>query len=120
MLAVSLRQPEHLTPTKPHQRRRLGDLDPAICQIVQYAHPVDLRPAHRKHRHRPNTPQLKLWRVTSLSGRTVTSLSGVYNHWPHKLHYGIFPQLRPARAGRRRGEEGDAEAKTQMTRSALS
>src|SRR5450756_591755 len=83
MLAVSLRQPEHLTPTKPHQRRRLGDLDPAICQIVQYAHPVDLRPAHRKHRHRPNTPQLKLWRVTSLSGRTVTSLSGVYTSDSH-------------------------------------
>src|SRR5450759_1316142 len=78
MLAVCLRQPKYLTPAKPHQHRRLGDLDPAICQIVQYAHPVDLRPAHRNHRHRPNTPQLKLWRVTSLSGRTVTSLSGVY------------------------------------------
>jgi hypothetical protein len=45
---------------------------------VQHAHPVDLRPAHRNHRHRPNAPQLKLRRVTSLSGPTVTSLSGVY------------------------------------------
>src|SRR5664280_3306306 len=90
MLAVSLRQPEHLTPTKPHQRRRLGNLDPAICQIVQYAHPVDLRPAHRNHRHRPNTPQLKLWRVTSLSGRTVTSLSGVYILSARKSRYGMF------------------------------
>src|ERR1019366_4479236 len=78
MLAVCLRQPKYLTPAKPHQPRRLGDLDPAICQIVQYVHPVDLRPAHRNHRHRPDTPQLKLWRVTSLSGPTVTSLSGFY------------------------------------------
>jgi hypothetical protein len=30
------------------------------------------------HRRRPNTPQPKLWRVTSLSRPTVTSLSGVY------------------------------------------
>src|SRR5450759_3336104 len=90
MLAVSLRQPEHLTPTKPHQRRRLGDLDPAICQIVQYAHPVDLRPAHRNHRHRPNTPHLKLRRVTSQSGPTVTSLSGVYIDDSHKTYYGIY------------------------------
>src|SRR6267378_2528843 len=78
MLAVRLRQTKHLTPPKPHQRRRLGDPDPAIRQIVQHAHPVDLRPAHRNHRHRPNTPHTKLRRVTSLSGPTVTSLSGVY------------------------------------------
>jgi hypothetical protein len=25
--------------------------------LLQHAHPVDLRPAHRNHRHRPNTPQ---------------------------------------------------------------
>jgi hypothetical protein len=61
-----------------HQRRYLGGPDPAIRQIAQHAHPVDLRPAHRNHRHRPNTPQLKPRRVTSLSGPTVTSLSGVY------------------------------------------
>src|SRR3977135_4253380 len=78
MLVVRLRQPKHLTPPKSHQRRCLGDPDPAIRQILQHAHPVDLRPAHRNHRHRPNAPQLKPWRVTFLSGPTVTSLSGVY------------------------------------------
>src|SRR5713226_9133925 len=79
MLVVGLRQPKYLTPAKPHQRRCLGDPDPAIRQILQHAHPVDLRPAHRNHRHRPNAPQPKLWRVTSLTGPTVTSLSGVYS-----------------------------------------
>src|SRR6266478_4822874 len=78
MLAVRLRQPKHLAPAKTHQCRCFGYLDPAIRQIVEHAHPVDLRPAHRNHRHRPKTPQPKLWRVTSLSGPTVTSLSGVY------------------------------------------
>src|ERR1700704_6620995 len=78
MLVVRLRQPKHLTPPKSHQRRCLGDPDPAIRQILQHAHPVDLRPAHRNHRHRPNAPQLKPWRETFLSGPTVTSLSGVY------------------------------------------
>src|SRR5216684_3283448 len=53
--------------------------DPARSQILQHAHPVDLRPVHRNHRHRPKTPQPKPWRVTSLSGPTVTSLSGVYS-----------------------------------------
>src|SRR5713101_734033 len=77
MLAVRLRQPKHLAPAKTHQCRCFGYLDPAIRQIVQHAHPVDLRPAHRNHRHRPHAPQPKLWRVTSLSGPTVTSLSGV-------------------------------------------
>src|ERR1700685_1120712 len=78
MLAIRLRQPKHLTPPKSQQRRCLGGPDPAIRQIAQHAHPVDLRPTHRNHRHRPNTPQLRLRRVTSLSGPTVTSLSGVY------------------------------------------
>src|SRR5467141_218762 len=78
MLAVRLGQPEHLTPTKSHQRRGFRYFDPARRQILQHAHPVDLRPAHRNHRHRPKTPQPKPWRVTSLSGPTVTSLSGVY------------------------------------------
>ncbi len=49
---------------------------PAIRQIVQHAHPIEVRPAH--HRHRPNAPQLKQRRVTSLSGPSGTSLSGVY------------------------------------------
>src|SRR6266404_9661168 len=83
MLAVRLRQPKHLAPAKTHHCRCFGYLDPAIRQIVQHAHPVDLRPAHRNHRHRPNAPQLKLWRVTSLSGPTVTSLSGVYSRRSH-------------------------------------
>src|ERR1700704_5276309 len=90
MLVVRLRQPKHLTPPKSHQRRCLGDPDPAIRQILQHAHPVDLRPAHRNHRHRPNAPQLKPWRVTSLSGPTVTSLSGVYTDIPQIECYGIL------------------------------
>src|SRR5437762_1022407 len=90
MLAVRLRQPKHLTPPKSHQRRCHGDPDPAIRQIVQHAHPVDLRPAHRNHRHRPDAPHPKPWRVTSLSGPTVTSLSGVYRSDSHKVYYGIF------------------------------
>src|SRR4030088_2912855 len=81
MLAVRLRQPEHLTPTKAHQRRGFRYFDPARSQILQHAHPVDLRPAHRNHRHRPNAPQPKPWRVTSLSGPTVTSVSGVYSKY---------------------------------------
>src|SRR6266478_6534525 len=83
MLAVRLGQPEHLTPTKSHQRRGFRYFDPARRQILQHAHPVDLRPAHRNHRHRPKTPQPKPWRVTSLSGPTVTSLSGVYTADSH-------------------------------------
>jgi hypothetical protein len=42
-----------------HQRRCFRYPDPAIRQIVQHPHPVNLRPAHRNYRHRPNTPQLK-------------------------------------------------------------
>src|SRR5882724_1775733 len=81
MLAVRLRQPKRLTPPKSHQRRGFRHFDPARSQILQHAHPVDLRPAHRNHRHRPKTPQPKPWRVTSLSGPTVTSLSGVYRFY---------------------------------------
>src|SRR5205823_14010168 len=87
---VSPRQPIHLTPAQTHQRRGFRHLDPARSQILQHAHPVDLRPAHRNHRHRPKTPQPKPWRVTSLSGPTVTSLSGVYRSDSHKVYYGIF------------------------------
>ena len=77
-LSVGLGQSEHLTPTKAHQRRSFRCFDPVCSQILQHTHPVDLRPAHRNHRHRPNAPHPKPWRVTSLSGPTVTSLSGVY------------------------------------------
>src|SRR3989441_12471631 len=89
MLAVRLRQPKRLTPPKSHQRPVFRHLDPDRSQILQPAHPVDLRPAHRNHRHRPKTPQPKPWRVTSLSGPTVTSLSGVYRRNSHKVYYGI-------------------------------
>jgi hypothetical protein len=54
---------------------RLCYFDPARRQILQHARPVDLRPALRNHRHRPKTTQPKPWRVTYLSGPTVTSLS---------------------------------------------
>src|ERR1700688_3162494 len=90
MPAVRLRQPKHLTPAKSHQRRGFRYFDPACSQILQHAHPVDLRPAHRYHRHRPKTPQPKPWRVTSLSGPTVTSLSGVYSECCNKVYYGIY------------------------------
>src|ERR1700682_3542525 len=93
MPAVRLRQPKHLAPAKTHQRRCFGYPDPAIRQIVQHAHPVNLRPAHRNHRHRPNAPQLKLRRVTSLSGPTVTSLSGVYKNITRTECYGILMLL---------------------------
>src|SRR5258708_30608918 len=96
MLAVRLGQSEHLTPTKAHQRRGFRYFDPVCSQILQHAHPVDLRPAHRNHRHRPKTPQPKPWRVTSLSGPTVTSLSGVYNVTSPIECYGILQSSRPA------------------------
>ena len=98
MLVIGLRQPKYLTPAKPHQRCGVRNFDPVRRQILQHAHPVDLRPAHRNHRHRPNTPQLKPWRVTSLSGPTVTSLSGVYRSESHIRYYGT--KKTPPRTGR--------------------
>src|SRR5262249_30057 len=55
-----------------------------LCQIAQNVHPIDLRTAHQNHRHRPPAPHpiRKPGRVTSLSGPTVTSLSGVYTARP--------------------------------------
>jgi hypothetical protein len=47
-LRVGLGQSEHLTPTKAHQRRGSRYFDPAHSQILQHAHPVDLRPALRR------------------------------------------------------------------------
>jgi hypothetical protein len=40
-------------------------------------HDVSEHAPHHNHRHLPNAPRLKLRRVTSLSGPTVNSLSGV-------------------------------------------
>src|SRR5262249_45138242 len=76
-----LAQPKHLATAKPHQRHCLRNPDPLLCQIAQNVHPIDLRTAHQNHRHRPPAPHpiRKPGRVTSLSGPTVTSLSGVYN-----------------------------------------
>src|SRR5262245_9912856 len=75
-----LAQPKHLATAKPHQRHCLRNPDPLLCQIAQNVHPIDLRTAHQNHRHRPPAPHpiRKPGRVTSLSGPTVTSLSGVY------------------------------------------
>src|SRR4051812_50080476 len=52
----------------------------ASGQIPEHVHPVDLRAAHRNHRHQsraPNSHQAR--RVTSETGKGVTSLSGVYS-----------------------------------------
>src|SRR5258708_20081154 len=69
---------------------------PAIRQIVQHAHPIEVRPAH--HRHRPNAPQLKQRRVTSLSGPSRTSLSGVYKpYFPHPILWNVQVRLAPMR-----------------------
>jgi hypothetical protein len=53
MLPIGLRQPQHLPVPKPHQLRCFSNLDPAVRQIAQNTHPIDLRAAHRNHRHRP-------------------------------------------------------------------
>src|SRR5437588_12277901 len=72
-----------------------------LRQIAQNSHPIDLRTAHQNHRHRPPAPHpiRKPGRVTSRSGPTVTSLSGVYISDSHKVYYGTFSDLtiRPAR-----------------------
>src|SRR5258708_5076719 len=98
-LSVGLGQSEHLTPTKAHQRRGFRYFDPVCSQILQHAHPVDLRPAHRNHRHRPKTPQPKPWRVTS-SGPTATSLSAVYTACSRNERLGNVRRLTDRRAGR--------------------
>src|SRR5262245_52432316 len=81
VLPKYLAQPKHLATAKPHQRHCLRNPDPLLCQIAQNVHPIDLRTAHQNHRHRPPAPHpiRKPGRVTSLSGPTVTSLSGVYS-----------------------------------------
>src|SRR6476646_8661076 len=85
-LPKCLRQPQHLATAKPNQCCCLRNPDPLLSQIAQYIHPIDLRTAHQNHRHRPPAPHpiRKPGRVTSLSGPTVTSLSGVYiRHSPN-------------------------------------
>src|SRR5262249_21321493 len=84
VLPKYLAQPKHLATAKPHQRHCLRNPDPLLCQIAQNVHPIDLRTAHQNHRHRPPAPHpiRKPGRVTSLSGPTVTSLSGVYTARP--------------------------------------
>src|SRR5215467_15080753 len=79
-LTKYLGQPKHLATTKPQQACRLRNPDPLLRQIPQNVHPIDLRTAHQNHRHRPPAPHpiRKPGRVTSRSGPTVTSLSGVY------------------------------------------
>src|SRR5262245_14012479 len=81
VLPKYLAQPKHLATAKPHQRHCLRNPDPLLCQIAQNVHPIDLRTAHQNHRHRPPAPHpiRKPGRVTSLSGPTVTSLSGAYS-----------------------------------------
>src|SRR5262245_10281183 len=90
VLPKYLAQPKHLATAKPHQRHCLRNPDPLLCQIAQNVHPIDLRTAHQNHRHRPPAPHpiRKPGRVTSLSGPTVTSLSGVYILDSHKRYYG--------------------------------
>lgn len=65
-------------PPNPHQRRSVGNLDPAIRQILQYAHPVD--PAGSSQS--PSSAQCSTTETAesdiSLSGPMVTYLSGVY------------------------------------------
>src|SRR4029077_21270278 len=86
-----LAQPKHLATAKPHQRHCLRNPDPLLCQIAQNVHPIDLRTAHQNHRHRPPAPHpiRKPGRVTSLSGPTVTSLSGVYSRHSQNGIYGM-------------------------------
>src|SRR4249919_2484625 len=91
-LPKCLRQPRHLATAKPNQCCCLRNPDPLLSQIAQYIHPIDLRTAHQNHRHRPPAPHpiRKPGRVTSLSGPTVTSLSGVYTGCHSHLEKSLF------------------------------
>src|SRR3954463_5774850 len=95
-LTISFGQPEHVAARQPRQLRGLVRRNPAGRHIPEHMHPVDLRAAHRNHRHQsraPNSHQAR--RVTSETGRGVTSLSGVYIRPAHKAQYGteIAPVL---------------------------
>src|SRR5215813_13821149 len=94
-----LGQPKHLATAKTQQSCRLRNPDPLLCQIAQNVHPIDLRTAHQNHRHRPPAPHpiRKPGRVTSRSGPTVTSLSGVYIYASREQYFGtLFFRNRPA------------------------
>src|SRR5208282_6393478 len=96
--------------------------DPILRQIPQYTHPIDLRTAHRNHRHRPPPlhPNQKPARVTSQSGPMVTSLSGVYNASAHNHELwnvelvALAPQVRLSRWGTvgPSGSNGDHQTRT--------
>src|SRR4051794_26766491 len=88
-LPIRLWQPEHPGARQPHQLCSLIRRHPASCLIPEHVHPVDLRAAHRNHRHQsraPNSYQAR--RVTSEMGRAVTSLSGVYTRFARNPDYG--------------------------------
>src|SRR4051812_21339373 len=108
-LPKCLRQPQHLATAKPNQCYCLRNPDPLLSQIAQYIHPIDLRTAHQNHRHRPPAPHpiRKPGRVTSLSGPTVTSLSGVYmwfrlRHTVEKINASPLSEAKKVRALTRR------------------
>jgi transposase len=66
----------------------------ALCCAERYRHRrlgLAAQSAVRNNHLRPRAaPHPKPWRVTSLFGPTVTSLSGVYITNSHNLHYGIY------------------------------
>src|SRR4051812_16674720 len=88
-LTISFGQPEHLTARQPHQLRGLVRRNPAGHHIPEHVHPVDLRAAHRDYRHQSRAPNShSARRVTSETGRVVTSLSGTYRRPSRKRVYG--------------------------------
>src|SRR4030095_802534 len=95
VLPKYLAQPQNLATAKPHQRPCRSNHDPLLSQLAQNVHPSDLRTAHQNHRHRPPAPHpiRKPARVTSLSGPTVTSLSGVYRTHSRNGRYGTFGRI---------------------------
>src|SRR3954454_11220048 len=88
-LPIRLGQPKHVAARQPRQLGSLIHRNPASGQIPEHVHPVDLRAAHRNHRHQSRAPNSHpARRVTSETGRGVTSLSGVYTENSYKISYG--------------------------------
>ena len=80
-LPIRFGQPEHVAARQPHQLGSLIGRNPASRQIPEHVHPVDLSAAHRNHPHQTRAPQHRhdvARRVTSETGRVVTSLSVIY------------------------------------------